>query len=93
MADMIEAGMQHYALKLPQPTRLTEEQLSTLEMPVLAIIAGESVMHDAHTAADTAQRALPDGTVRVYPDASHAINGEHPEQVAADIAAFLDASA
>lgn len=31
------------------------------------------------------------GTVKVYPDASHAINGEYPAEVAADIAAFLDA--
>jgi hypothetical protein len=31
------------------------------------------------------------GTVKVYPKASPAINGEHPEEVATDIAAFLGA--
>lgn len=75
VADMIEAGMQHYALKLPQPTRITEEQLSTLEMPVLAIIAGESVMHDAHTAADTPSGpcpTAPSGSIPMPPTRSTA---------------------
>lgn len=89
VADMIEAGMQHYALQQPQPTRISEAQLGTLDLPVLAIIAGESVMHDADVAADTARRALTDGEVRLYPGASHAINGEHPDQIAADITGFL----
>ncbi|WP_083259622.1 alpha/beta fold hydrolase [Cellulosimicrobium cellulans] len=91
VADMIEAGMQHYRLRLPQPTRISEDRLGTLEMPVLAIIAGESVMHDAGAAAETAERALPDGVVRVYDDASHAVNGERPQEVAADIAELVSA--
>ncbi|RLV55966.1 alpha/beta hydrolase [Aeromicrobium phragmitis] len=89
VAEMIEAGMQHYSLKLPQPTRIPEERLAELTLPVLAIIAGESVMHDPEAAAATARRALPTGTVRVYSDASHAVNGEYPEEVAADIAELV----
>ena len=89
VADMIEAGMQGYSLKLPQPTRFTEKRVATLDVPVLAIIAGRSVMHDAQEAVATAERTLPDGTVRVYPDASHAINGEYPERLRDDIADFV----
>ena len=91
VAQMIEAGMQHYRMKLPQPEQLSPEQLGTLEMPVLAFIAGESVMHDPQVATETAEQALTDGTVHVYPDASHAINGEYPDQMAADIEEFLTA--
>lgn len=90
VAEMIEAGMQHYSLKLPGPSRISEERLRRLEMPVLAIIAEESVMHDSEVAAQTAQSALPAGVVREYPHASHAINGEFPDQLARDIAAFVD---
>lgn len=89
IAEMIEAGMQHYSLRLPGPTRVSEEALGRLGMPVLAIIAGESVMHDSKVAAQTARRALPSGVVREYPHASHAINGEFPEQLARDIADFV----
>ncbi|ADH66450.1 alpha/beta fold hydrolase [Nocardiopsis dassonvillei] len=90
VARMIESGMQNYAIKLPQPGRISEESLTDLDMPVLAFVAGRSVMHDLDTAAATAERALLHGTVEVYPEASHAINGEYPEEMAADIDAFLD---
>ena len=89
VADMIEAGMQHYSLKLPQPTRIRESQLAELTVPVLALLAGESVMLDATRAAETAERELPDARVEVYPNASHAISGEYPDEIAADIAEFL----
>ncbi|MFC9029973.1 alpha/beta fold hydrolase [Streptomyces arboris] len=91
VAHMIEAGMKHYSLKLPQPVRISEDRLATLDMPVLAILAGRSVMHDAQTAARTAERALPVGAVHTYEDASHAISGEYPERIAKDIAAFTAA--
>ncbi|MBX9390175.1 alpha/beta fold hydrolase [Streptomonospora nanhaiensis] len=88
---LIEAGMRTYALRLPQPGQIPEERLAGLRPPVLAVLAGESVMHDPATAEAAARRALPDDRVKVYPDASHAINGEYPEEVAADVGAFLDA--
>ncbi|GAB3477506.1 alpha/beta fold hydrolase [Nocardiopsis coralliicola] len=90
-AHMIEAGMQHYALRLPQPARPGDAALEGLPMPVLAVIAEESVMHDGPAAARTAERTLRDGTVRLYPGASHAVNGEHPDEIAADLAEFLTA--
>ncbi|MFF2083714.1 alpha/beta fold hydrolase [Nocardia sp. NPDC058176] len=89
VADMIEAGMQTYALKLPQPTQFGAEQLAGLPMPVLVILAGRSVMHDSADAARHARETLSAGTVLVYPEASHAINGEYPDRIAADIGEFL----
>ncbi|PVD00164.1 alpha/beta hydrolase [Streptomyces sp. CS147] len=91
VARMIEAGMRHYTLRLPQPQRVSEDRLAALRMPVLTIIAGRSVMHDPQTAARTAECAIPAGTVRIYEAASHAVNGEYPERIADDIAAFVTA--
>ena len=90
VAEMIEAGMQHYRLRLPQPTRIAEERLAALDLPVLAIIAGESVMHDPQVAEATARHALVNGEVLVVPGASHAINGEHPNEIAEALSSFLD---
>ena len=45
-------------------------------------------MHDSRAAAAVGERALRAGQVTVYPDASHAINGEYPEQIAEDIEQF-----
>ncbi|RZU14211.1 pimeloyl-ACP methyl ester carboxylesterase [Kribbella rubisoli] len=89
VADMIESGMKNYTIRQPQPRRITEEQLAALPMPVLAIIAGRSVMHRPATARSTAERALRTKTVAFYPDASHAISGEYPAEIAADLRAFL----
>lgn len=89
VAEMIEAGMQHYSLKLPQPARISEEQLATIDLPVLAILAGNSVMHDPQAAVETAERTLINGTVSYYPGASHAVSGEQPIQIATDIAEFI----
>jgi pimeloyl-ACP methyl ester carboxylesterase len=91
VAQMIEAGMQTYALHLPAPSRIPEDRIATIRQPVLVIMAGRSPMHDSAAAADLASRSLPHGTVRIYPEASHAINGEYPDEIAADLGAFLAA--
>jgi pimeloyl-ACP methyl ester carboxylesterase len=91
VAQMIEAGMQTYALHLPPPRRVPEDGIAAIRQPILVIMAGRSPMHDSAAAADLASRSLQHGTVRVYPEASHAINGEYPDEIAADIDAFLAA--
>lgn len=89
VARMIESGMQSYATALPAPTRIPERAIATLGMPVLAIIAGESVMHDAQAAVEVAEGALRRGTVRLLPGASHAANGEYPDVITAQLSRFL----
>ena len=89
VGDMIEAGMAAYRLKLPVPSLTDPAKITALRMPTLVILAGRSPMHDAAAAAIEARRLLTGGTVRVYADASHAISGEHPAEIAADVAAHL----
>ena len=89
VADMIEAGMAAYRLKVPVPSLPDPAKVGALRLPVLVVLAGASPMHDTTVAAAAARRLLPQQTVRVYPGASHAINGEHPAEIAADIAALL----
>ncbi|NKY58239.1 alpha/beta fold hydrolase [Nocardia flavorosea] len=89
VARMIEAGMSAYTMKQPQPSLIDPQQLRALAVPVLVIIAGNSPMHDSAATARTARENLRYGTVHVYPGASHAINGEHPQRISADIAEFL----
>jgi len=81
--------MQTYALHLPAPSRIPEDRIAGIRQPVLVIMAGRSPMHDSAAAADLASRSLQHGTVRIYPEASHAINGEYPGEIAADVDAFL----
>lgn len=93
VAQMIEAGMQTYVIKNSGPTRLTRKQLTGVRVPTLVILAGKSRMHDTGKAAEVAMRAPNGAKVIVYPDASHAINGEYPDRLAADIGEFLTGKA
>jgi pimeloyl-ACP methyl ester carboxylesterase len=86
---MIEAGLQAYVVKLSAPARPSDDQLAAVGVRVLVLWAGKSRLHDAGEAAAVAQRVLTRGTVKTYPEASHALNGEYPAEIAADVAAFL----
>ncbi|GAA1831562.1 hypothetical protein GCM10009735_79060 [Actinomadura chokoriensis] len=91
VARMIETAMSAYSIKLPQPTLIPERALKGLNMPVLVVLAGKSVMHDTAKAEKVAERVLRDGTVVVYPHASHAVGSEEADDIAKVIKDFLAA--
>lgn len=90
VAEMIEVGMQTYQMATPGPTSIPAQDLERLDIPTLVIVAGESPMHDP-AALSAGAETMPSATVKTYPGASHAINGEAPERLAADIGSFVDA--
>jgi pimeloyl-ACP methyl ester carboxylesterase len=85
---LISAGSNDYALHKAMPKLFTDDQLRSLDIPVLALIAGRSVMLDAASAAARARNLLPRGQIELWADASHAINGEYPAEIAERAAAF-----
>jgi pimeloyl-ACP methyl ester carboxylesterase len=87
---LISAGSNDYVLRKAMPKSFTDDQLRSLDIPVLALIAGRSVMLDAASAAARARTLLPRGQVELWADASHAINGEYPAEIAQTAAAFWD---
>ncbi|WP_433352111.1 alpha/beta fold hydrolase [Microtetraspora malaysiensis] len=90
VADLISAGMREFTSFLPPPTYFSDEQVAAVDVPTLAVIAGRSIIHDPDRAAGRARRLLAQGDVELWPDASHALNGEFPERVAARVLAFID---
>jgi pimeloyl-ACP methyl ester carboxylesterase len=89
-AALISAGSSDFVLRSPMPKVFTDEQLRSLDTPVLAFLAGRSVIHDAERAATRARNLLPRGQVEFWADASHAINGEYPDEIAARSHRFWD---
>lgn len=85
---LIDAGAKDFTLHTPMPKLFGDEQLRGLDMPVLALIAGRSVMHNPTRAAARAREVLAHGQIELWPDASHAINGEYPDQIAQRAARF-----
>lgn len=90
VAALIDAGTADFELHQPAPTLFTDAQLRALDMPVLALIAGRSVIHEGQRAADTARAVLRHGQVELWASASHAISGEFPDEIAARAHRFWD---
>lgn len=90
VASLIAAGARDFVLRQPLPTRFTADQLKALDIPVLALIAGRSVIHDAHRAASSAAKLLPRAEVELWPHASHAISGEYADEIAVRAQHFWD---
>jgi len=87
---LIDAGTADFELHQPAPTLFSPAQLRGLQVPVLAIIAGRSVIHDARRAASTARKLLRHGQVEVWDGASHALTGEYADRIAARAVRFWD---
>ncbi|MGB3356331.1 MAG: alpha/beta hydrolase [Mycobacterium sp.] len=81
VAALIAAGARDFVLRQPLPTRFTADQLKALDVPVLALIAGRSVIHDGRRAAESAAKLLPRAEVELWPHASHAISGEYADEI------------
>ncbi|MTK29989.1 hypothetical protein GL305_08165 [Nocardia seriolae] len=86
---LIASGMKDFAAYLPMTKRPAEERLSALAMPFLGIYAGRSIVQNARKTVERARKLLPGGQFEVWPEASHAINGEFPDEIAARVAKFL----
>ena len=82
VARLIASGSADFELHQPMPVRFTDAELRSLTVPVLAIIAGRSVIHDARRADRQARKVLRNSRVELWPDASHAVNGEYPDRIA-----------
>jgi pimeloyl-ACP methyl ester carboxylesterase len=89
-AALIAASSIDFVLRQPMPKRFTDEQLRSIDVPVLTFIAGRSVMLDAARAADRARNLLSRGQIELWERASHAINGEYPTEIADRAAEFWD---
>lgn len=90
VAKVIDEGMRTYRIALPTPRMSTDAQLRSIPVPVLALIAGRSVMHDAKRAVARARDLIPDVRAELWPSASHAIAGESADEVNARVLEFLD---
>lgn len=87
-AQLIASGMRDFVQIPVQPKQPTVEQLRAVTVPLLVILAGDSIVHDSCRAAERA-REVPGAEVEIWPGHSHAINGEAPEEIAARVDRFL----
>ena len=91
MTALIADATDSYALTLPLPDRLTDEQLRGLRMPVYVALAGDSFMHDAAEAVRVASATVPHLTIRNWAGATHSLPMERPREIDDELLAFFTA--
>ena len=91
VGDVIIKGMRSFRLGTPLPAYFTDEQLRSIRVPVLAIVAGRSVMHDPRAAYARAEALVPNVEAELWPTASHSLSAESPAEVNARILRFIAA--
>ncbi|MDQ0782367.1 alpha/beta fold hydrolase [Chryseobacterium sp. W4I1] len=86
---LISIGLKEFTIKTPPPKQFTAEELNSIHPPVLVIFAGKSIVHNSVKALVCAKNLSNHVEAEVWPAASHAINGEFPDQINERISQFL----
>ncbi len=89
VARMIAMAVEHYAPKKPAPEQITTDQLRGMTMPVLVALAGRSFLEDAPGSAAVARASIPRVTVRIWPQATHSLPMEYPDEVGEALLDFM----
>ncbi|BDH56429.1 alpha/beta fold hydrolase [Tsukamurella sp. PLM1] len=84
---MVDSGTSGYVAKLPTPAVLDGAARARLTMPVFVGLGERSAMTDTAAAASAARR-LPNATVRVWPDGTHSLPMQYPDELQAELAAL-----
>lgn len=92
VAEVISAGIRDFRISLPMPRLFSDEQLRSIRIPVLAIIAGRSVIHDPR-AAYTRSALIPTVQAELWPTATHAISGQCAAEVNERVIRFIASTA
>src|SRR5699024_3887058 len=90
IAKLIESGMRNFKLKLPSPDQFSDKDLIKIELPIFALMAENSTMHNSNKAVEKGRNFVKNIKIKNCPDASHAINGEYPEMINEEILEFVE---
>jgi len=90
LTRLFVAGFAAFAppLRAPPPRFLSDRLLRSVRVPVQVLLAGNTV-HDSRKAVRRIQSVVPDWRYRLWPDATHALPGEVPDEVNACIRQFV----
>src|SRR5699024_1499114 len=90
IAKLIESGMRNFKLKLPSPDQFSDKDLIKIELPIFALMAENSTMHNSNKAVEKGRNFVKNIKIKNCPDASHAINCEYTEMINEEILEFVE---
>lgn len=80
-ARLILAGIRSFRARLPPSGRIPADALATVALPVLAVFAGRSTVHDAARATARFRELLPHARVELWPETGHLVWLEERDRV------------
>jgi pimeloyl-ACP methyl ester carboxylesterase len=92
LARMIAAGTEHYVAALPNPSRLSDDEVAQLTMPVYVAIASDNSLAGGGSAAARARSTLSDGVVEIWPHTTHSLPMEVAGPLSERLGTFWNAS-
>ncbi|MDO5663185.1 MAG: alpha/beta hydrolase [Brachybacterium sp.] len=87
IAQMVQAGTQHYSADLPQPQVLTSDQISAVQVPVYVALGDRDSLAGGE-AAEKAASELPNGTVEVWSDSTHSLPMQNVREIGQHLLTF-----
>lgn len=88
ISTMIDLGSRHFSAALPTPRPLDDADLVHLNMPVYVAIADKDSLAGGEAAAEKARQAIPHATVRVWPNTTHSLPFQVPQELGAELGSF-----
>lgn len=88
VSTMIDLGSRHFSAALPTPKPLNSAQLERLSMPVYVAIADTDSLAGGEVAAERARQAIPDAIVHVWPNTTHSLPFQVPQELSAELESF-----
>ncbi len=90
IARLLTSGMRAYRMALPMPEYGTDAHLRSLQVPVLLPARRPLSSPQPPEAARRAQTLIPTNQTELWPDATHALSGEFPDQLNARLLTFAE---
>jgi pimeloyl-ACP methyl ester carboxylesterase len=87
LADFAALVFRHFRPRTGRVPRFTDDELRTLQAPLLVVVGAQDRMLDSVETAQRVESLVPHATVRLLPDAGHHLPGQ-----AAGVVAFLRAA-
>jgi pimeloyl-ACP methyl ester carboxylesterase len=75
-------------VRTPPPSFLSARRLRSVNLPVQVLLAGNTV-HNSHKALERMRKVVPQWRYHLWPNASHALPAENPDEVNAAIRQFI----
>lgn len=89
LGKSITLGLKYFRFRSPVPRRIPEKDLRNLKSPVLALMAGNSLLHDAEKAFQYGRKVVPSIEMEYWKNASHALSFTESDEVNERILSFL----